>query len=65
MFSVVKNGENRLDIALSGKFDKAAVIAGQNWVRVGSQIEGSLIPGLEIKAFELDKESEAEAWLSK
>jgi len=49
---------------LIGKFDKAAVIANQSWIRVASQIEGALIPGLEIKAFELDKESEAEAWLA-
>ncbi len=50
---------------LIGKFDKAAVLASQSWIRVASQIEGALIPGLEIKAFELDKESEAEAWLAK
>ena len=45
------------------KFDKAAVLASQNWIRAASEIEGALIPGLEIKAFELDQESEAEAWL--
>ncbi len=49
---------------LVGKFDKAAVLAGQSWIRVASQIEGALIPGFEIKAFELDKQSEAEAWLA-
>lgn len=47
-----------------GKFDKAAVLAGQNWLRVASEIEGALIPGLEIKAFELGQEAEAEAWLA-
>ena len=47
-----------------GKFDKAAVLADQSWIRVASKIEGALIPGLEIKAFELDEESEAEAWLA-
>jgi len=48
---------------LIGNFDKAAVLANQNWIRVISQIEGALIPGLEIKAFELDQEAEAETWL--
>ena len=47
-----------------GKFDKAAVLANQSWIRVASQIESALIPGLEIKAFELDQETEAEAWLA-
>ncbi|MGB0847018.1 MAG: STAS/SEC14 domain-containing protein [Thiolinea sp.] len=48
---------------LIGKFDKAAVLASQNWVRIASQIEGMLIPGLEIKAFDIDEEAQAEAWL--
>lgn len=29
-----------------------------------SEIEGALIPGLKIKAFDLDDEDEAEAWLA-
>ncbi len=49
---------------LISKFDKIAVLASQSWIRVTSQIEGALIPGLEIKAFEFDQESEAEAWLA-
>ena len=49
---------------LISKFDKAAVLADQSWIRVVGEIEGSLIPGLEIKAFELDKDSDAEAWLA-
>ena len=51
-------------LKLVGNFDKAAVIAGQNWVRVASEIEGALMPGLEIKAFELGQEAEAEKWLA-
>lgn len=47
---------------LIGRFDKAAVLADQSWLRVASKVEGALIPGLEIKAFELDEE--AEAWLA-
>ncbi len=49
---------------LIGRFDKVAVIADQSWVRAASEIEGALIPGLEIKAFEAGKETDAEAWLT-
>ena len=44
-------------------FDRVAVLAEQGWIQNASEIEGALIPGLEIKAFDLDKEAEAEAWL--
>ena len=46
------------------KFDRAAVLANENWVKKTSEIEGTLIPGLEIKAFNLDEEAEAENWLA-
>jgi len=49
---------------LMHKFAKVAVIANQGWLRMMSQLEGALIPGIEVKAFEPDKEAEAEAWLS-
>lgn len=39
------------------------VLAGQSWVRAISEIEGALIPGLQIKAFAPDEQSEAERWL--
>jgi hypothetical protein len=45
------------------KFDRAALIADQAWIRTVGEIEGALFPGLEIKAFDLDEEDEAEAWL--
>ena len=119
MFKVIRNGDNRIDIDLSGKldsdamnvaldelisnakdinhgqilyrisdfdiptlgalgvelsripelfrwikkFDRVAVIANKNWVKKASEIEGALIPGLEIKAFDLEEEAEAENWL--
>ncbi len=50
---------------LIGKFDKVAVVASQNWIRTAGEIEGMLIPGLEIKGFGKDQESEAEAWLGR
>jgi hypothetical protein len=45
------------------RFDRMAVVADKAWVRTVSELEGVLIPGLRIKAFGLDQEAEAEAWL--
>jgi hypothetical protein len=45
------------------RFDRMAVVAGKEWVRTASEVEGALIPGLQIKAFDLGQEAEAEAWL--
>ena len=120
MFKVTQNGENRLDIELSGKlnseemtvaldelvsksegiengtmlyeiidfhipslgaigielsrlpsmfglirkFVRAAVLSDKMWIQKVSELEGALIPGLEIKAFDRDQREEAEAWLS-
>ncbi len=44
-------------------FDKAAVVADKNWIRTLSEVEGALFPGLEVKAFETERASEAETWL--
>lgn len=46
------------------KFDRAAVLADKKWVKKASEIEGAFIPGLKIKAFNLDQEAEAERWLT-
>ncbi len=46
------------------KFDRVAVLADKDWVRKVSEIEGALIPGLDIKGFDLDQEAEAETWLA-
>ncbi|GJL83038.1 MAG: hypothetical protein DHS20C01_26720 [marine bacterium B5-7] len=51
-------------LKLIRKFDRAAVLAGQDWVKKVSELEGALIPGFEIKAFGLDEQSEAEEWLN-
>jgi hypothetical protein len=120
MFRIIQNGENRLDIQMSGKlnsedmkialdelvsksekiengkmlyevidfhlpslgaigievsrlpsmfglmkkFDRAAVLTDKTWIRRVSELEGALFPGLEIKAFEIEKKTEAEAWLT-
>lgn len=44
-------------------FDRMAVVADKGWVRKTSEVEGALIPGLQIKAFDPSQEAEAEAWL--
>lgn len=46
------------------KFDRAAVLADKEWIKKISEFEGALIPGLDIKAFNLDEKMEAETWLS-
>ncbi len=46
------------------QFDRAAVLANQGWLQKVSELEGLLLPGLKIRAFNLDQEAEAEAWLS-
>lgn len=47
------------------KFDRAAVLADKTWLKKVSELEGALVPGLEIKAFNRSQKAEAEAWLSK
>ena len=49
---------------LLGKFKRWAVISDASWLRTAAEIEGALIPGIEIKSFELDQTDEAEAWLA-
>ncbi|BAN49353.1 STAS/SEC14 domain-containing protein [Metapseudomonas resinovorans] len=47
------------------RFDRMAVVADKGWVRKASELEGALIPGLEIKAFGSAQSAEAEAWLQR
>jgi hypothetical protein len=46
------------------KFKKAAVLTDKNWIQKASELEGLLIPGIDIKAFNRDQKEEAESWLS-
>ena len=46
------------------KFRKAAVLTDKNWLQKASELEGFLIPGIEIKAFNRDQRTDAESWLS-
>jgi hypothetical protein len=51
-------------LGLMKKFDRAAVLTDKAWLKMASEIEGALFPGLEIKAFSRDQRAEADAWLS-
>lgn len=51
-------------MGLIGKFDKCAVLADATWLKAMATIEGALIPGLAIKAFDLGDTAQAEAWLA-
>ncbi len=46
-----------------GKFNKAAIVTDKQWLQKVSQIQGMVIPGLQIKAFSTDEKSAAEEWL--
>ena len=50
-------------LRLIKKFDRAAVLTNKNWIKKLSAIEGALMPGLEIKSFNLEEEKEAIDWL--
>jgi len=43
--------------------DKIAVLCEQHWIQTWAEIEGKLIPGLEMKAFDLNEEEKAAVWL--
>lgn len=46
------------------KFKRAAVMVDKEWIKKISEIEGALIPGIEIKGFDRDQNDEAETWLA-
>jgi len=49
---------------LLGKIDRCAVLSDASWIRTAAEIEGAIFPGIDIKAFSLDEEDAAEAWLA-
>lgn len=51
-------------MSLIGRFDKAAVLSDKQWLKTISELEGKLMPHLQIKAFDRMQKDEAEAWLS-
>lgn len=46
-----------------GKFDKCALLSDTAWIRTVAEIEGAVIPSLEIKSFALADTKAAEDWL--
>jgi len=50
---------------LIGRFDKAAVCCDEAWIRRAAVLEGTVIPGLEIRAYDGDEVDAAMAWLMK
>ena len=48
---------------LLGRIDRCAVLTDTSWLRTASEVEGALIPGMDIKGFALDQREAAEAWL--
>ncbi|SDR69086.1 SpoIIAA-like [Halopseudomonas litoralis] len=46
------------------QFDRCAVLSAREWIRTMSEIEGAMIPGLEVKSFSPEQDAEALAWLS-
>lgn len=51
--------------ALISRFDRCAVVSDAAWLRTAAEIEGRLIPGIEIKSFDLPDAEAAEAWLAR
>jgi len=49
--------------SLLGKYDKCAVVSDTSWIKKATEIEGALIPGIEIKSFDLSEQDAAEEWL--
>lgn len=45
------------------KINKCAVLSDASWIRTAAEIEGAVIPGLEIKSFALADAAAAEIWL--
>ncbi|MCQ4296590.1 STAS/SEC14 domain-containing protein [Pseudomonas stutzeri] len=46
------------------RFDRCAVVSGKEWLRRASEIEGAMIPGLTVKAFDEHQGVDAHSWLS-
>ena len=51
-------------IGIIKNFDRIAILTDKPWLQHAVEIEGKLIPGLEMKAFNLDQQTEAEVWLN-
>lgn len=50
-------------LGLIRRFSRAAVLTDKAWLKTISELEGKLLPGLEIKAFPRDQKTAAVRWL--
>jgi len=50
-------------LSLIGRFRRCAVVTDAGWIARWAEIEGRLIPGLEIRSFPHDDRAAAVAWL--
>lgn len=48
---------------LTRQFDRCSVISSKEWIRKMGEIEGAIIPGLEVRSFRPEREADALAWL--
>jgi len=51
-------------LKLMRRFERAAVLCDQQWIRTVSGLEGLLMPHLSIRAFRRDDRVDAERWLA-
>jgi hypothetical protein len=49
-------------LRMMSRIDRVAVLSDEGWVRTGAEIEGRMIPGVEIRSWPLSEEAEARAW---
>ncbi|WP_412565213.1 STAS/SEC14 domain-containing protein [Thalassobius sp. MITS945101] len=49
---------------LLNNYDRCAVLTDASWLKSAAEMKGSLFGGIDIKAFDLDQEEAAEAWLA-
>jgi hypothetical protein len=50
-------------LSLLRRFDRCAVMTDSEWLRRAAEVQGKLLPGLDVKGFALDDGAGAEAWL--
>lgn len=50
--------------SLIRKFDRCAVLSDASWIRTAAEMEGVVVPGLDIKSFPLSSAKMAEKWLA-
>lgn len=52
-------------LGLLHSFDRCAVLCDAQWLRKIAELEGAILPGLDIKAFPFDADKKAVDWLDR